>query len=279
MPRQDPFEGIVEEALHRADLLLPGVPAGVAEGVETVARRGPGEVVAGEEEAVPVEEDGVAAGVARHRDRHQVVGEMKRLQAVEGEFDSGGVMRDVVAVEDSLAAEFFVEEGVVGDVVAVGQEHRGDAAHRGEALHQRGGGAGGIDQDVSFGAADEVAPGGEGVFRGEAAEGDLLFDWLGEGADARLDVDLRDGADRVGGAGDERHEGAPPVGVALRLMFDIRMVCAFGEDGGGDLPAGGAVDAAAVDVKVPFDIFGETLGRFGHDSTIASRRPAVNRRP
>ena len=46
---QHPFEAIVEQALHRADLLLPRVPAGAAERVEMAAALAPGEVIAGEE--------------------------------------------------------------------------------------------------------------------------------------------------------------------------------------------------------------------------------------
>src|ERR1051325_4412463 len=65
---QDPLETEIKEALHRASLFGPGVPAGVAEGVEAVARLVPGEVVAGEEELLAPEENGVASGVAGRGD-------------------------------------------------------------------------------------------------------------------------------------------------------------------------------------------------------------------
>jgi hypothetical protein len=45
----DPFEREVEEPLHRADLLLPGIPAGVPKGDEAGAARGPGELQAPKE--------------------------------------------------------------------------------------------------------------------------------------------------------------------------------------------------------------------------------------
>src|SRR5947209_1069795 len=45
---QQPFESIVEQALHRPDLLLPRIPAGAAERVEMPALLAPGEVIAGD---------------------------------------------------------------------------------------------------------------------------------------------------------------------------------------------------------------------------------------
>src|ERR1700693_2917852 len=41
--RQHPLEGEVEESLHRANLLLPGIPAGGAEGDQAAPPGGPGE--------------------------------------------------------------------------------------------------------------------------------------------------------------------------------------------------------------------------------------------
>src|SRR5437763_11605509 len=45
---QHPFEAIIEQALHRADLLLPRIPARAAESVEMAALLAPGEMIAGE---------------------------------------------------------------------------------------------------------------------------------------------------------------------------------------------------------------------------------------
>src|SRR3954447_19259004 len=45
---QHPFKSIVEQALHRADLLLPRIPAGAAERVQMPALLAPCEVIAGE---------------------------------------------------------------------------------------------------------------------------------------------------------------------------------------------------------------------------------------
>ena len=72
VPGQDPLETEVEQPLHRTDLLGPGVPARVPERDEPVSPLRPGQVVAGEEELVPVEEHGVAPRVAGRRDREEV---------------------------------------------------------------------------------------------------------------------------------------------------------------------------------------------------------------
>src|SRR6185503_1542348 len=57
---QDPLEAEVEQSLHRADLLGPGEPARVAKRDEAPSPLRPGEMVAGEEELLAVEEHGVA---------------------------------------------------------------------------------------------------------------------------------------------------------------------------------------------------------------------------
>src|SRR5678816_3373269 len=78
VPGQDPLETEVEQPLHRTDLLGPGVPARVPERDEPVSPLRPGQVVAGEEELLPVEEHGVAPRVAGRRDREEVFGERDR---------------------------------------------------------------------------------------------------------------------------------------------------------------------------------------------------------
>src|ERR1041385_8127321 len=72
---QHPLEVVLEQALHRCDLLAPRIPAGAAKGVEMAASLAPGEVVAGEEERAAVEEDGVAFRVAGRGDHDEVGGE------------------------------------------------------------------------------------------------------------------------------------------------------------------------------------------------------------
>src|SRR5258707_10919017 len=81
MAGEDPFEAIVEQSFHRADLLAPRVPAGAAECVEVAAALAPGEMIAGEEIAVAIEKHCVAFRVAGSRDHHDVVAEGDRIDA------------------------------------------------------------------------------------------------------------------------------------------------------------------------------------------------------
>src|SRR5207244_6124628 len=119
VPRQDPFEVVVEQALHRGDLLRPRVPAGAAERVEVAAALAPGEVIAGEEERVAVEEHGVALRVARRRNHDEVGSELDRIEAGGLPLHAGRARADVVAVEHALASKVLMELLVIGDVVLV----------------------------------------------------------------------------------------------------------------------------------------------------------------
>src|SRR6266498_1351693 len=105
MAGQDPFEGEIEQALHRAGLLLPGVPAGVAKGNEMPAAGRPGEVVPGEQKLLAVEEHCVSAGVTGSRDREEVFGQGDRLQTGQLPLDAFRAAGDVALVEHALAAE------------------------------------------------------------------------------------------------------------------------------------------------------------------------------
>src|SRR4051812_18842424 len=102
---QHPLEVVVEQALHRRDLLRPRIPAGAAERVEMSAALAPGEVVAGEEERVAVEKDRVALRVAGRRDHEEVAGELDGIEAARLALDGGRARVDVVAMEHALAAE------------------------------------------------------------------------------------------------------------------------------------------------------------------------------
>src|SRR3954464_661943 len=76
---QHPFESIVEQALHRPNLLLPRIPAGAAERVEIPALLAPGEVIAGEKVRVVVQKHRVAFRVAGRRNHQHAAAEMDRI--------------------------------------------------------------------------------------------------------------------------------------------------------------------------------------------------------
>src|SRR5258707_4662995 len=79
MAGQDPLESVMEEPLHRFDLLAPGVPAGTSEGDEAIPRFVPGQMVAREEKPAAIEIDGVTAGVAGCGNHEQIGLERGRI--------------------------------------------------------------------------------------------------------------------------------------------------------------------------------------------------------
>src|SRR6266496_1241688 len=114
---QDPVEREVEEPLHRAGLLLPGVPAGVPEGNEAAAAGGPGEVVSGKQKLFPVEQHGMAARVTGRRNREEIVVQAHVLRTGDLPLDAPRGVRDVPLVEDPQTSEMPREGLVVRDVV------------------------------------------------------------------------------------------------------------------------------------------------------------------
>jgi hypothetical protein len=97
---------------------------------------GPGEVVAGEEELVAIEEHGVAPRVARSRDDDEILVQGHGLRALDLSLDAARAARDVPFVKHPLAAEAPGESLVVGDVIPVRQEHGRDAPSLFEVLQQ-----------------------------------------------------------------------------------------------------------------------------------------------
>lgn len=83
MTRQHPFEVEIAEALHGFGLLRPRVPRNVSKRRESAAIVRPRQMIAGKEKFVPVEENDVAARVARHWDGEEVLVQRNRLVAVE----------------------------------------------------------------------------------------------------------------------------------------------------------------------------------------------------
>src|SRR5260370_21030080 len=91
-------------------------------------------MVPGEEEALAVEQRGAARRVAGDRDGEEVVRESNRFAAGELALDLAGVAGDVGGVEDALTTEAAVEQLVIGDVLAGGEEHLRYAAELFEPL-------------------------------------------------------------------------------------------------------------------------------------------------
>ena len=111
---QDPFEAALREPFGRAHERPPVVPADVAERVDLPALRAPRDVVAREQERVAEQEAARAARVPGHRNDEEVGRERRRLGAGGLDLDIGRPARDVVGVEDALAAEALAEFRVIG---------------------------------------------------------------------------------------------------------------------------------------------------------------------
>ena len=179
---QHPLEREVQQALHRADLLGPRVPARAAGRVEALSALPAHEVVAGEEDEAAVQQHGAARRVAGDRDGQQVVGEPDRLVPRQRPFDVRGVRRDVPGVEDAVTSEVVVEPAMVGDVVAVAQEHQGGASQGLDGPEERRRRPRRVHEHVPGRPGDEVRRGPVGVLGREAAVVDVVGQGLGEGA-------------------------------------------------------------------------------------------------
>jgi hypothetical protein len=100
-----------------------------------------GEVIAGEQRVLPIQQHGVALGVTRDRDREEVVREGHRVAPFQAAFDVAGAPAHVVGMEHPLAPEAFPERLVVRDVVAMRQEEDPRPAQRLDAAQERRRGA------------------------------------------------------------------------------------------------------------------------------------------
>ena len=117
-------------------------------------------------------------------------------------------------VHDARAMEMRGKFGVVGDVVAVREEHEIDAAHFLDAFHERIVETRRIDEDISallFRAHDQVRPRAEARFRSEAAKINVIHDVGRKSFDAGAGAAAGHCADGSGRAGDQRHEARGAV--------------------------------------------------------------------
>src|SRR3954453_7067211 len=99
---QHPFEAIVEQAFHRADLLLPRIPAGAAKRVKMSALLAPGERIAGKKVRVVVEENGVAFRVAGRRNHQHSAAEVDRIASRGLQLDRRRLRMDIIAMQYAL---------------------------------------------------------------------------------------------------------------------------------------------------------------------------------
>jgi hypothetical protein len=114
-------------------------------------------MVAAEQVPVPEQEGGAPGSVAGSRDRQEILLQEDRLRTRELMLHVTCACGHVGRVEDPGAAQLPGVEGVVRDVVAVGQKQQLDGTEGAEALQQAAAAPRRVDEDVAPGAEDQVA--------------------------------------------------------------------------------------------------------------------------
>jgi len=112
---KEPLEVVVAEKGDGGGLLGPIVPANVSGSVERIPIAAPPEVIAAKQVSVLVEENAVAAGVARSGNCQEPRGELDRVKAVQNEFGIG-LSGEFQTMDDTAAMETPGPECGVGQL-------------------------------------------------------------------------------------------------------------------------------------------------------------------
>lgn len=188
VPREYPFETVVQQAGHRFSLSAPGVPARVSEGRERVPLRRPGQVIACEQDLIPVQENLMPLRMTRRRKTHQA-GLQRNGAFALGDTLDAQTCSSVSFVHDPGTSEVGGKLRMVGNVVSMRQEHLTDTPQGFDLSDERPGKAGRVNENVApiRGAAhDEVRPGAKIRFGRKPAEVHVGRDVLGKRPPARL---------------------------------------------------------------------------------------------
>lgn len=245
---QYPLKLVVQKFFHRTDLFRPRVPRNAAKRRQRVSSGRAGQMIAREQKLVAIKEDHVSASVTRCWDHEQIAVELNRIDAADDAFDVV-TRRAVVGVHDSLAAESFAKQLVIGDVVLMRQQHLTDAAHRVDAFDQLCGETRRVDQQVAafvLRADNQVTPGAERIFRSETAEVNVVSDLSRESVDADMRIVLFGGTDRPGWTSDEGHHCLACFVAGFRLVMDAALIAVIAKDSRRELTASVAVDAGGI---------------------------------
>ena len=173
---QDPLEAVVRQPRHRLGLLRPRVPAVVLGSREPLLVAVPGQVVAGEEEAIVEQQDAVALRCGPASGWRGSRGPAPTGRRRRGPPPHRAATTSSVRWMMRRAPKCCGVAVGVGHVVPVGQEDVGDAAQRLQPPHQRRQELRRVDQPVAGRVADEVAVAAVGLRRVEAAVVDRPLD-------------------------------------------------------------------------------------------------------
>lgn len=211
-------------------------------------------MISGEQKFVSIEQDGVAASVTRRRDRKQVISKLDGFLPGQHAFDAGSRTRHVVAMQDAFGAEMIRPLLVVGDIIAMGQEHQLNPAELFDVFHQRAGESRRVDQDVPPGPDDQIARCSIRRLGSESAKVDSFIDQLRIGFHSQFRGLMAGGPYRSSRAGDQGLERREFLQSGLGLMMNHRLIADVGESLGRNLAAQVAVDTGRIDEKVPWDV-------------------------
>ena len=125
--RQHPYKPVAGEPLHRLDLLRPRIPAVVPRGTELLPIAAPEPVVSREKKPLPEQKHAVALGMAGRWNRGETGCQFTRFFAFNHGFGAG-LGGQFGPMNEPAASKTLHVPRSVGYVVAVGEEHVGDAA-------------------------------------------------------------------------------------------------------------------------------------------------------
>ena len=232
--RQHPLKFITQKFFHRTSLFGPRIPSDAAKCRQRLPRRRPRQVIAREQKLVPVKKNDVTTSMSRRGNHEQLVVELNWFRAANYVLDAQPCGA-VIGVHNALTAKFTAKQLVIGDVVFVREQHAADAAQRFDPFQELTRKPGRVDQQITAFAcrtSDQVTPGTEARLRCEAAEVDVVVERHRKRVDADVRIVSFGGANRPGGARDERHHCASDFIGSFRLTMDAALVTVIAKDCG-----------------------------------------------
>ena len=147
---------------------------------------------------------------------------------------------------------------MIGDIVAMGQKHCPNTAHRRDLFAELGGKPGRIYQHVaafSFRTNYQVAPCAKARFRSKATEVNVLGNQEREGIDADMRVMMFGRSNRRSRTSDESHQRPLCRVFSFGLMMNDRSVAIIFECLWCNLAARVAINTCRVDEEIAGNIF------------------------
>ena len=213
-------------------------------------------MVASEEKFISIKQQRMAASVAGNRDREQIAVEPGWLCSADHLFNpkSRGA---IIGMHHAFTAKPFGEACMIGDIVAMGQKHCPDTAHRRDLFAELGGKPGRIYQHVAafrFRTNYQVAPRSKARFRGKAAKVNILGNQNWEGVDADMRVMMLGSSDRGSRTSDESHQRPFGRVFGFGLMINDGSVAIIFECLRRNLAARIAINTRRVDEEIAGNI-------------------------